>query len=482
MSKLRYYLTVVPLTNRKLDHIDAQITAVLKRNIGAAISTSSPLLHMDASTSTGLSFPSIRDIRTTSMIEKAHLLLNSDNTLGRPKTGGEISPRGVRPANIGLDMQTGGRNGPKINRLDITRLWTKSRVNSSRSVLGPRNRSGVPIRGDLYGRHAVSVKTKTRQKVSNLASKDKSRQKVSNLAPGQKVSNPVKCEPEQGESVGRGVAPRPCNPDARSLPRLLRGSNKPSGNTGLQTARRPQGHVEDSTHSGKVRSMVRNPGKGGEPQHREPRNRAVSPKYGSQAEDQRTSLVSKVSDTRTTIHKGELPGQGSPTDDAALPSWECLPEYPTPSWGRGRMHEGGNPMRHNVYIGNKWCNHHTHKPWILVITLLMMICIVTAQPRREPQCFLAVHNRRGWWNTRVHSRPISPRTVNTSTLANTRRGHPRSNVAAYTLINTARSHRDHPITVTHRLAHMGSEWPPPLLGQGHSSQNASVLQVPRRGH
>ena len=56
MSKLRYYLTVVPMTNRELDHIDARITAVLKHDIGAAISTSSPLLHMYASTSTGLSF------------------------------------------------------------------------------------------------------------------------------------------------------------------------------------------------------------------------------------------------------------------------------------------------------------------------------------------------------------------------------------------------------------------------------------------
>ena len=388
-----------------------------------------------------------------------------------PKNCGEIGPRGNRTVDTTFAARTGGGNGLQSNRKEGISLWTDQND----------LKSEVPIRSDLYGRHAVSVKTKTRQKVSNLASKDKSRQKVSNLAPGQKVSNPMKCEPEQGESVGRGVAPRPCNPDARSSPRLLRGSNKPSGNTGLQTARRPQGHVEDSTHSGKVRTAVRNPGKGGEPQHREPRNGAVSPKYGGQAEDQRTSLVSEVSDTRTTIHKGELPGQVSPTNDAALPSWECLPEYPTPSWGRGRMYEGGNPMRHNVYIGNKWCNHHTHKPWILVLTLLTMMCIVTAQPRSEPQCFLAVHNRRGWWNTRVHSRPISPRTVNASTLATTRRGHPRSNVAAYTLINTARSHRGHPITVTHRLAHIGSEWPPPLLGQGHSSQNASVLQVPRRG-
>jgi hypothetical protein len=72
--------------------------------------------------------------------------------------------------------------------------------------------SGFSIRGDLYGRQAVSVRKKTRQKVSNLA----------NL--GQKV---------RGESVGRGAASRPRSPDAHSSTRLLRGSHKPSGTMGL---------------------------------------------------------------------------------------------------------------------------------------------------------------------------------------------------------------------------------------------------------
>jgi hypothetical protein len=130
-------------------------------------------------------------------------------------------------------MQTGGGNGPKSNRLETPCLWT----------------SEVPIRGDLHGRHAVSVKTKTRQKVSNLAKIEKTRQKVSNLALGQKVSNPMIIErglehdarPEDGwgKPVGQSSAPRPRSPGGQSPVRLLRGSI-PSENTGL-TARRPKG-------------------------------------------------------------------------------------------------------------------------------------------------------------------------------------------------------------------------------------------------
>jgi hypothetical protein len=81
MAKMRYYLTVVvPMTNKELDTIDAQITSVLKHNLGTATSTSSPLFHVDSTTTHGLSFPSIRNIRATAMLEKAHHLLNTDNT------------------------------------------------------------------------------------------------------------------------------------------------------------------------------------------------------------------------------------------------------------------------------------------------------------------------------------------------------------------------------------------------------------------
>jgi hypothetical protein len=69
----------------------------------------------------------------------------------RPKTGGEISPRGVSPTNIGPDIKTGGGNGPKINRREITSLWTKSRVNTTRSVLG-RLRLRLRLRGLLPGK------------------------------------------------------------------------------------------------------------------------------------------------------------------------------------------------------------------------------------------------------------------------------------------------------------------------------------------
>jgi hypothetical protein len=90
-------------------------------------------------------------------------------------------------------------------------------------------------------------------------------------------------------------------------------------------ARRPQGHVEDTIHSEKVLNAVRNAERGGEPQHREPRNRAVSPKYGGQDEDQRTSKVSEVSLVHTKMHKGGGTKTGFPNkrcrhvDETKLP-------------------------------------------------------------------------------------------------------------------------------------------------------------------
>jgi hypothetical protein len=83
IKEYQYYLTVVPMTSTELDAIDAKITAVLKQYIGIAVSTSSPFFHIDAETTHGLSVPSIRDIRTAAIIEKAHYLLNRDTPLGR---------------------------------------------------------------------------------------------------------------------------------------------------------------------------------------------------------------------------------------------------------------------------------------------------------------------------------------------------------------------------------------------------------------
>ena len=97
------------------------------------------------------------------------------------KKCGEIGPRGNRSVDITFTARTGGGNGLQINRKEGISLWM-DQIDL---------KSEVPIRSDLYGCHAVSVKTKSRRKVSNLAPKNKSRQKVSNLASGRKVSNPM---------------------------------------------------------------------------------------------------------------------------------------------------------------------------------------------------------------------------------------------------------------------------------------------------
>ena len=253
-----------------------------------------------------------------------------------PKNCGEIGPRGNRSVDITFTASTGGGNGLQINRKEGISLWM-DQIDL---------KSEVPIRSDLYGCHAVSVKTKSRRKVSNLAPKNKSRQKVSNLAEGRKVSNPLKDEQERGESVGRGVAPRPSIPDARSLPRLLRESNKPSGPTGLKMARRPQGHGKGHKTSDTVRTSVsmkvrwEEDGDGMQWVWK----RAVSPEYASQEEDQEALQVSKVRMTERR-NKGEEPGLVFPTNDATLPSWECQQQYPKPSWVRGAKYGGVTPTR-----------------------------------------------------------------------------------------------------------------------------------------
>jgi hypothetical protein len=194
--------------------------------------------------------------------------------------------------------------------------------------------------GDLYGRHAVSVSKKTRQKVSNLAHS------------GQKVSNPTKFE--RGESVGRGAAPRPRSPDARSSAKLLRGSHKPSGTTGLQTAQRLEGHDRRHKTSDTVRksvSMKVRWGNDGDGEHWD-RKRVVKPEYDSQEEDHEALQVSKVRTTEQR-HKGEEPGLVSPTNAATLPCWECQQQYPKPSWARGknptRQHLRSKPNKQGYY-------------------------------------------------------------------------------------------------------------------------------------
>jgi hypothetical protein len=83
---------------------------------------------------------------------------------------GEIGPRGNRSVEITFTASTGGGNDLQINRKEGISLWMHKMD----------RKNEVPIRSDLDGCHAVSVKTKSRRKVSNLAPKNKSRQKVSN--------------------------------------------------------------------------------------------------------------------------------------------------------------------------------------------------------------------------------------------------------------------------------------------------------------
>jgi hypothetical protein len=120
--------------------------------------------------------------------------------------------------------KTGGENNHRNDRLDniahrkpLIRIHP-SELRGHQNVVPERATSniirirkdpsttGVSIRSDLYGRHAVSVTKKTRQKVKNLAQ------------PGQKVSNLTKNR--RGKLVGRGVLPQPRSPDARSSVRL----------------------------------------------------------------------------------------------------------------------------------------------------------------------------------------------------------------------------------------------------------------------
>ena len=82
-AKLRYYLAVVPLTDKELDAIDARIAQVLKTRMHMATSVSSPLLFLPE-TEYGANLPSIRDTRAKANIMAAHALLNdNDSTLGK---------------------------------------------------------------------------------------------------------------------------------------------------------------------------------------------------------------------------------------------------------------------------------------------------------------------------------------------------------------------------------------------------------------
>ena len=260
----------------------------------------------------------------------------------------------------------------------------------------------------------MSVETKTRQILSYLGKIEKTRLKVSNLAVnGQKVSNPRMNErdlehgarPEDGwgKPVGQSSAPRPRSPGGQSPVRLLRGST-PSENTGL-TARRPKGH--DDKHktsemvSTKVIMKVRW-GSDGEEMHGH-RKRAVSPEYGSQGQDHEDLQVRKVSITGHR-HEGGLPRLVSPSNDAAHPRRGGQPEVPEPRRARRRMYGGGNPNR--KYKCTTWT--------IFIWVLILWVATATSLPpsRRGPKCFLAIPQRRGWWN--IKSTDYTQRTTETT--------------------------------------------------------------------
>ena len=81
-SKLRYYLSVVPLLDTELDDIDTRIARILKTRMRMASSCSSHLLFLPDS-EYGADLPSIKDMRSTINIEMAHTLLNDNrSTLG----------------------------------------------------------------------------------------------------------------------------------------------------------------------------------------------------------------------------------------------------------------------------------------------------------------------------------------------------------------------------------------------------------------
>ena len=82
-AKMRYYLTIVPMTDHQLREFDIQVAGLMKKELRMAKSSSTPLLYMNHKESMGLSLPSIRDIRDQTMITKLHMILNTDNILSR---------------------------------------------------------------------------------------------------------------------------------------------------------------------------------------------------------------------------------------------------------------------------------------------------------------------------------------------------------------------------------------------------------------
>ena len=78
-SKMRYYLTVVPMTDTELDSIDNKIASIMKKRMHMASSCSSPLLFLPEA-DYGAELPSIKDTRATNNIKLAHAMLNDTHS------------------------------------------------------------------------------------------------------------------------------------------------------------------------------------------------------------------------------------------------------------------------------------------------------------------------------------------------------------------------------------------------------------------
>jgi hypothetical protein len=79
-SKLRYYLSIVPLLDTELDVIDARVANIMKKRMRMATSCLSPLLFLPHS-EYGSELASIKDNRATMTLELMHTLLNDDHSM-----------------------------------------------------------------------------------------------------------------------------------------------------------------------------------------------------------------------------------------------------------------------------------------------------------------------------------------------------------------------------------------------------------------
>ena len=83
-------------------------------------------------------------------------------------------------------------------------------------------------------------------------------------------------------------------------------------------------------------------------------------------------------------------------NDASQPRRVGQPGVPEPRWARRTKYGRGNPIK-------KYNSIHKWRIFIWVI-LIWMAAAQSSKPtpiQRGPRCFLAVPQRRGWWNTKA---------------------------------------------------------------------------------